>query len=144
MTWHKRLNDCLAERGWSKAEMSKRSGVPYDNILKYCGGKVRQPRGSVVEQLSDALGVDPVWFMTGHGEHERVEKSAAAVDPTDQQSAFNLAVKIADEWEVELFGEANIVAHTTLVTHLYHYIVKHGIKSRDETMSVGVFSTGER
>lgn len=123
--------------------MSKRSGVPYDNILKYCSGKVRQPRGSVVEQLSEALDVDPVWFMTGHSDHGRIEGTAAAVDQTDQQSAFNLAVKIADEWEVELFGEANIVAHTTLVTHLYHYIVKHDIKAQDDAMSANVFSIGE-
>ncbi len=134
MTWHQRLNDCIDERGWSKAEVSKRSGVPYSNILKYCSGKVSQPRGPIVEQLAAALGVDPVWFLTG--ETRGPESPTVPRQQTDQQSAFNLAVKIADEWEVELFGEANIVAHTTLVTHLYHYIVKHGIKSRDDVMSV--------
>lgn len=123
--------------------MSKRSGVPYDNILKYCGGKVRQPRGSVVEQLSQALDVDPVWLKTGQGGQGRLDRPAASVDQTDQQTAFNLAVKIADEWEVELFGKANIVAHTTLVTHLYHYIVKHGIQNQDETMLAEDFSVRE-
>lgn len=140
MTWYKRLNDCLDERGWNKAEISKRSGVPYSNVLKYCSGKVLQPRGPIVEQLARALNVDPVWFLTGEGHPGRTENQTTPSEQTDQQSAFNLAVKIADEWEVELFGEANIVAHTTLVTHLYHYIVKHGIKTEDDVMAEKVFS----
>lgn len=140
VTWHQRLNDCIDDRGWSKAEMSKRSGVPYSNVLKYCSGKVLQPRGPIVEQLAKALGVDSVWFLTGENRRDRPDTSKVPSEQNDQQTAFNLAVKIADEWELELFGEANIVAHTTLVTHLYHYIVKHGIKTQDDVMSAEAYS----
>ncbi|MCR9137858.1 MAG: helix-turn-helix transcriptional regulator [Alphaproteobacteria bacterium] len=143
MTWYDRLNDCLEKRGWSKTEMSKRSGVPYSNLLKYCSGKVQQPRGPIVEQLAEALDADPVWLLTGRGDNSGAEMPTSPAEPTDKQSAFNLAVKVADEWELELFGEANIVAHTTLVTHLYQYIVKHGIKTQDDAISANVFSYRE-
>lgn len=123
--------------------MSKRSGVPYSNLLKYCSGKVQQPRGPIVEQLAEALDVDPVWLLTGRGVNTEMEMPTTPTDQTDKQSAFNLAVKVADDWELELFGEANIVAHTTLVTHLYHYIVKNGIKTQDDAISANVFSGRE-
>jgi transcriptional regulator with XRE-family HTH domain len=141
MAWHQRLNDRIEERGWSRTELSKRSGVPYNNVLKYCSGKVSQPRGPVIDQLADALGIDPLWLLTGEARGADRSKTIAEPDGRHyQQIAFNLAVKIADQWEVELFGEANIVAHTTLVTHLYHYIVKHNIKTEDEVKSSDAFA----
>ncbi|EXL06238.1 hypothetical protein BG46_15815 [Brucella anthropi] len=65
MTWVERLNEALAKKAWTKAELQRQSGVPYDNIVKYLGGKVDQPRGDTLPKLAQALGVDPLWLEKG-------------------------------------------------------------------------------
>lgn len=65
MTWAARLQDKFKETGWSKAELSRRSDVDYDNVTKYLAGKVKQPRGDVLAQLARALDVDPLWLEKG-------------------------------------------------------------------------------
>ncbi len=139
MAWHHRLNGCLEDRGWNKAEISKRSGVPYSNVLKYSAGKVSHPRGSVIDQLAKALDVDSVWLLTGETRAAEGAGQLPVQNRSYQQLAFDMAVKVADRWEAELFGEANIVAHTTLVMHLYHYIIKNNIRSEDEVNSADTF-----
>ena len=140
MTWHARLNDSMIDKGWTKAELSKRSGVSYDNVLKYCRGKVSQPRGAVIDKLAEALDVDSLWLKTGETRQANFMEIPSSGEADEQQTAFNMAVKIADQWEVELFGKSNIVAHTTLVTHLYHYIIKNGIDNVDSVLSNKTFS----
>jgi len=56
MEWHERLNARFAATGWSKAELAKRAGVSYDNVLKYLAGAVKQPRGDIMGKLAKALG----------------------------------------------------------------------------------------
>lgn len=141
MDWHHRLNSSLADRGWNKAELSKRSGVSYSNLLKYCAGKVSHPRGPVIDQLAAALDIDPVWLLTGKT-GANAENTPSPSNMSEQQHAFDLAVRVADRWEAELFGKANIVAHTTLVTHLYHYIIRNNIRSEDEVNSADTFAFG--
>ena len=65
MSWNKRLLDSLELKGWTKAELQRRSGVPYDNILKYLAGKVDQPRGDILAKLAEALEVDALWLEKG-------------------------------------------------------------------------------
>ncbi|HTV68080.1 MAG TPA: XRE family transcriptional regulator [Rhizobiaceae bacterium] len=64
-TWDERLREAFDETGWSKATLAKRSGVPYDNVLKYLAGKVKQPRGEQLDQLAEALGLDPLMLFRG-------------------------------------------------------------------------------
>lgn len=65
MDWKQRLNEVFAEKGWSKAELARRSGVSYDNVIKYLSGAVDQPRGDTLKRLADALEVDALWLEKG-------------------------------------------------------------------------------
>lgn len=65
MTWSARLQSALTAKGWSKAELSRRSTVPYDSINKYLRGDIEQPRGDTLEKLADALEVDRLWLKEG-------------------------------------------------------------------------------
>jgi len=56
MEWSARLNAKFQATGWSKSELARRAGVSYDNVLKYLGGHVKQPRGDTLERLAGALG----------------------------------------------------------------------------------------
>jgi transcriptional regulator with XRE-family HTH domain len=74
MDWVQRLNDKFATTGWSKAELSKRANVPYDSVLKYLDGKVKQPRGDIMERLAKALDTTVLWLEHGV-ENEPLTKS---------------------------------------------------------------------
>ena len=63
--WSKRLNDRRKHLGWSQAELARRSQVSEDSVRKYCQGGVDQPRGSTIDALADALGVDRLWLRDG-------------------------------------------------------------------------------
>jgi len=65
--WHQRLRAVLQRRGWSQAELARRSGVGIEKIRKYVQGKVEQPRGDAVQRLADALEVHPLWLRDGVG-----------------------------------------------------------------------------
>ena len=65
MTWAQRLRDKFEATGWSKMELSRRSGVSYDNVNKYLAGKVDKPRGDTLAELAKALSVEPLWLEKG-------------------------------------------------------------------------------
>lgn len=65
MSWPERLNEKFTATGWSKAELARRSGVPYDNVNKYLAGKVEKPRGETLAALAGALDVDVLWLEKG-------------------------------------------------------------------------------
>jgi len=62
MDWAERLNEKFAATGWSKSELARRADVPYDNVLKYLSGPVKQPRGDTLPKLAAALGTDEAWL----------------------------------------------------------------------------------
>jgi SOS-response transcriptional repressor LexA len=64
MEWHDRLEKRRKELGWSKAELSRRAHVSYDNLNKYLRGDVEHPRGDHVKKMADAVGVTEqyLWF----------------------------------------------------------------------------------
>lgn len=66
-SWHHRLTRSLNRRGWSAAELSRRSGVSEQNIYKYLQGKVDQPRGKALPVIAAALGVHALWLRDGVG-----------------------------------------------------------------------------
>ena len=65
MQWHDRLKSRFEATGWKKAELAKRSGVPYDSLLKYLGGDVKQPRGDTLDKIAEALGTTSLWLEYG-------------------------------------------------------------------------------
>lgn len=55
----------MTELGWSKAELSRRSGVPYDSVNKYLRGDTDNPRGPILKKLADAIGKSVLWLRDG-------------------------------------------------------------------------------
>lgn len=65
MNWNERLQTELDAKGWTKAELARRSGVPYDSINKYLRGSISQPRGDALDRIADALEIDRLWLKEG-------------------------------------------------------------------------------
>jgi transcriptional regulator with XRE-family HTH domain len=55
MRWFHRMNTMREKKGWTLAELSKRSGVDYESIAKYSRGEVDKPRGSTIGKIAYAL-----------------------------------------------------------------------------------------
>ncbi len=65
MNWWQRLQQAVDEKGWTKKELSVRSGIPYDSINKYLRGDIDQPRGNNMEKMAEALSVPLLWLRDG-------------------------------------------------------------------------------
>lgn len=65
MKWWQRLQAEIDRLDWSKAELSRRSGISYDSINKYLRGETEQPRGNVMQKLADAIGRPALWLRDG-------------------------------------------------------------------------------
>jgi len=74
--WAERLRAAMADRNVSMAELSRRSGVPYDSITKYLRGAVDQPRGETMRRISAALDVDYLWLRDNIGERQFAERES--------------------------------------------------------------------
>lgn len=71
MKWHDRLQQRMMELGWNKAELSRRSGIPYDSINKYLRGDIEQPRGDALPKLAETIRKPVQWLRDGiEGEPE--------------------------------------------------------------------------
>ena len=57
-----RLCYLMAEKGLSKSELAKLSGIDRSNITRYCKGDY-EAKQDVVYLMSARLGVDPAWLM---------------------------------------------------------------------------------
>ena len=82
LPWVERLNAAFNGAGWTKAELSRRSGISYDNVHNYLRGNVAQPRGGGVDRLAKALGVNTLWLRDGVG--PRAGAQSAEVRPLAQ------------------------------------------------------------
>lgn len=67
MNWQVRLDKRRKELGWTKAELSRRSDVPYDSVNKYLRGDVQQPRGDILAKLAESTGLNVLWLRDGLG-----------------------------------------------------------------------------
>lgn len=65
MKWWNRLDQRMQELGWSKAELSRRSGITYDSINKYLRGDTDNPRGNVLEKLAETIDKPLLWLRDG-------------------------------------------------------------------------------
>lgn len=64
--WSDRLKDWMLEAGgMSAAELSRRSGINYDNVVKYLKGRTAAPRGDVLERLAAIFGRTSVELQYG-------------------------------------------------------------------------------
>ena len=65
--WARRLKEAMDEAGMGKADLARRSGVPYDSVSKYVDGGVEAPRGDRLKRLAEALEVNRLWLTEGVG-----------------------------------------------------------------------------
>lgn len=65
MKWWERLQKRMDELGWNKAELARRSGIPYDSINKYLRGDTDNPRGNVMSVLATTIGKPLIWLRDG-------------------------------------------------------------------------------
>jgi transcriptional regulator with XRE-family HTH domain len=69
----------MNELGWNKAELSRRSGIPYDSINKYLRGDTENPRGNVLQVLADAIGKSLLWLRDGIETEGDIRQVATAI-----------------------------------------------------------------
>lgn len=86
MKWWQRLQQRMDELGWSKAELSRESGISYDSINKYLRGDIDQPRGNVLEVLARCIDRPLLWLRDG------IEIAGGAELVADRRSAAPVAV----------------------------------------------------
>ena len=94
-----RLQQAVADKGWSKKELSDRSGIPYDSINKYMRGDIDQPRGNTLPTLAKTLGVSLLWLRDGIEENSEQNLSAT--------SAAIVSVAVVGKVEAGTFREVD-------------------------------------
>lgn len=125
MTWNERLKSRLTELGWTAKELSKRSSLPYNNVVKYLNGEVAQPRGNAIELLAEALNVDPLWLEKDIVLH--ADLTNPTTDASDLQiqgeidfEVYNRAREQANREELTIFdGPLDPVEYTKLLNNIY-------------------------
>ncbi|WP_435658111.1 helix-turn-helix domain-containing protein [Brucella pituitosa] len=65
MKWWERLQQRIDELGWSKAELSRRSGINYDSINKYLRGDIDNPRGNILDKIASTIDRSVLWLRDG-------------------------------------------------------------------------------
>lgn len=65
--WSKRASAVLARRGWTQAELARRSGQDQHRLNKWFQGRVDNPRGDALARIAAALGVNLPWLQYGKG-----------------------------------------------------------------------------
>ncbi len=58
MTIGDKISQLRRERKWTQSELAERAGITQNQVSRIEKGKTR-PRGSTIQGLADALGVDP-------------------------------------------------------------------------------------
>lgn len=57
-----RINEALALRGWTAADLARNSGISKGQISRYIHGTII-PKQSKIGAMATALGVSPAWLM---------------------------------------------------------------------------------
>lgn len=65
MEWYERIVALRDRAGMGRAELSRRSGVTYDNLSKYEKGLVEQPRGDAIKRIASALNTSEHYIRYG-------------------------------------------------------------------------------
>lgn len=59
----KRIKEARKEKGLTQCELGKLSGIAGPTVLRYEKGQFKDPKIPVVQAISQALGVNPMWVM---------------------------------------------------------------------------------
>jgi len=94
-TFQKRLNDAMAIRNITAAELSRKTGMSKPRISQYVNGTY-EAKQEALYLLSSALSVNPVWLM-GYDvpmETENIEKLFQRLKGDDQEKILHLIHEI--------------------------------------------------
>lgn len=91
--FRERLNQALKERGWSKAELSRKSGVPYHALDKYLKGTNSRTSAENAKALADTLGIT----LDGEASFDELRQLFFSLSPAQQQYALASLRGIASE-----------------------------------------------
>jgi transcriptional regulator with XRE-family HTH domain len=92
-----RLYRLMQERGWTQAELSRRSGLTRDSVSTYVRG-LTYPTGKSVQALARAFNVPPETIMPNHAEHAieqdepAFEMKQSTIDPSKSWVRVNRLV----------------------------------------------------
>lgn len=109
--WSKRLDRALKEKGWNRSYFAKLTGVPYESVIKYCNGKIDQPRGDQMDIMAAALGTTAAWLSHGVGRApwEFSDNSGAGPEPPAADATFGgVATKVMPDGTLKITIEINI------------------------------------
>lgn len=85
--WSQRLRETLHDRRISVASFSRMTGIKDTLLRKYLDGAVQQPRGNIMEQLADTLGIREEWLRKGTGpQYTLSEVNTSDMDTKTPQS----------------------------------------------------------
>jgi 3,4-dihydroxy 2-butanone 4-phosphate synthase / GTP cyclohydrolase II len=125
--WWQRLEAGLAEKGLSMAELSRRSGVAYDNIAKYLRGDVDHPRGENLAKIAEVLGLSEAELRYGgqrrllSGERDLMVHSATAAI---EAIARGEIVAVTDDDDRENEGDL-VIAAALCTPEKMAFIIRH-------------------
>jgi 3,4-dihydroxy 2-butanone 4-phosphate synthase / GTP cyclohydrolase II len=125
--WWQRLEAGLAEKGLSMAELSRRSGVAYDNIAKYLRGDVDHPRGENLAKIAEVLGLSEAELRYGgqrrllSGERDFMVHSATAAI---EAIARGEIVAVTDDDDRENEGDL-VIAAALCTPEKMAFIIRH-------------------
>jgi 3,4-dihydroxy 2-butanone 4-phosphate synthase / GTP cyclohydrolase II len=111
----------------SMAELSRRSGVGYENIVKYLRGDVDHPRGENLARIADALGLSEAELRYGapqrpsSGERESMVHSATAAIEAIGRGEI---VAVTDDDDRENEGDL-VVAAALCTAEKMAFIIRH-------------------
>lgn len=99
--WARRLNEALADKGWSKIDLARHSGIDKDRVYKYLRGGVEHPRGDIQDRLADTLDVGRPWLKENVGaKHPELAEVLPAASPDfgpDEVPVYGYAAGTTDD-----------------------------------------------
>jgi 3,4-dihydroxy 2-butanone 4-phosphate synthase/GTP cyclohydrolase II len=109
------------------ADLSRRSGVAYDNIAKYLRGDVDHPRGKNLARLAAALGLSEAELRYGGAEHaangERDSMTHSATEAIEAIARGEI-VAVTDDDDRENEGDL-VVAAALCTSEKMAFIIRH-------------------
>jgi 3,4-dihydroxy 2-butanone 4-phosphate synthase/GTP cyclohydrolase II len=108
----------------SMAELSRRSGVAYDSIVKYLRGDVDHPRGESLARMAEALGLSEAELRYGPTTSGERASVTHAVAEAVEAIARGEIVVVTDDADRENEGDL-VIAAALCTTEKMAFIIRH-------------------
>ena len=126
MTWWQRLDTLARQRGLSAAELARRSGVKYENVVKYLRGHVAHPRGKILSDLAGAVGATEAELRFGAGLLTNMKAGSMSDSVTEAVEAVAKGeiVVVTDDDDRENEGDL-VIAAALCTPEKMAFIIRH-------------------